>query len=174
ARLRAGTSALPRSRREHRARGGTDPNSEPGFGRCEPEIAGVRLGERGLHIAQRRRTACEREDHESEPQEPARSRLASEDRHAFFLRRSIRSSTRTISAPSRTISRSPAWPQRSTPFLSTMNVERKATLRSWSSTPYAAIVVRWTSLRSGKGNLRASRNLVWQNGLSPLDRKSVV
>src|SRR6266568_2512782 len=32
-RLRAGTSALPRSRRGHRARGGTDPNSEPGFRR---------------------------------------------------------------------------------------------------------------------------------------------
>src|SRR5437867_5230270 len=82
-------------------------------------------------------------------------------RQAFFLSDAIRSSTRRIATPSRTISRSPAWPQRTTPFLSTMNVERKATLRSWSSTPYAAIVVRWTSLRSGKGNLRASRNLVW-------------
>src|SRR2546425_1254625 len=173
---RPGSGREPQLSRDHD--GGTEheaelipaPNQASGAG--EPEIAGVRLGERGLHIAQRRRTACEREDHESEPQEPARSRLASEDRHAFFLRRSIRSSTRTISAPSRTISRSPAWPQRSTPFLSTMNVERKATLRSRSSTPYAAIVVRWTSLRSGKGNLRASRNLVWQNGLSPLTPNS--
>src|SRR5262249_57580971 len=104
---------------EHEAGLIPTPNQASGSG--EPEIAGVRLGERGLHVAHRRRTSCKRDDHESEPQEPAPLRLASQGRHAFFLRRSIRSSTRTISAPSRTISRSPAWPQRSTPFLSTMN-----------------------------------------------------
>src|SRR5262249_24719452 len=136
---RPGSGREPELSRDHD--GGTEhetgliptPNQASGAG--EPEIAGVRLGERGLHVAQRRRASCKRDDHESEPQEPAPLRLVSQGRHAFFLRRSIRSSTRTISAPSRTISRSPAWPQRSTPFLSTMNVERKATLRSRSSTP---------------------------------------
>ena len=60
--------------------------------------------------------------------------------------------------PSRIISRSPAWPQRSTPSRSTTKVERYATLRSSSSTPYARMTVRWTSLSSGKENPRAREN----------------
>ena len=75
--------------------------------------------------------------------------------------------------PSRTICRSPACPQRKIPSRSITNVDRQATLRSSSSTPYARIAVRWTSLSRGNENVRASWNAVWQNGVSPLIATSV-
>ena len=78
------------------------------------------------------------------------------------------SSTRRTSLPSLTIWRSPAWPQRKTPSRSITNVERQATFRSSSNTPYDLITERWTSLNNGNESLRASWKAVWQNGLSAL------
>jgi hypothetical protein len=49
-----------------------------------------------------------------------------------------------------------------------MNVDRNATLRASSCTPYARMALRWMSLSSGNGALQAFANAACANVLSAL------